>query len=180
MNEKLQAQLKLLLNYIDYIMIVVFLGLLLLTFYLYDQEKKFSLPDQGTVPENPWQVKFDTMAEDEQVVDSFMKVNPDIRQDEKARRLVQVNMFDSQSIKEQIRVEEAVREDYNQAEIAFNNGNYDRAKQLAESILQRYPVHLKSQRLLQQIEEKVNGESAEGTTPADPSTPQNTEVPQVP
>ncbi|MGF1573377.1 MAG: hypothetical protein ACFCU1_09925 [Sumerlaeia bacterium] len=183
MKDKLLAQLKLLLEYIDYIAVAVFIGLLGASYVLYTQEENFTITSASTVRENPWDDKFSAMTEDDLVIESFVEVNPDIRQDERARRLVQVNMFDSQSIKEQIRVEEAVRDDYAQAEIEFNNGNYDAAKRLAESILQRYPVHLKSQRLLQQIDEQLSGageaveESVPETTPDNVNTLENELLP---
>lgn len=176
MNDKLMAQLKILLDYIDYIMIAAFAGILLASYYLYNQEKAFDIAPQGAVADIPWDDKFTALKEDETILATLTNLNPDIREDPKARRLVQVNMFDTQSIKEQLQVEEAVRDDFAQAEAAYKEGKVERAKQLAESILQRYPIHLKSQRLLQQIDEAEKLKASEAAATPTP-TP---EVPVIP
>ncbi len=174
MNDKMLAQLKMALKYVDHLMVILFVVMVGVSYYLYSQERNFSLETLSTPGEIPWEDKVTAMTEDDKVKELFGDRQPDIRADRRSRRLVQVNMFDYSSVSEAQKVEEAVRDDFAQAQAAFDAGDFPRARQLAETILQRFENHLDSQRLIQKIEE---AEAAKNAPPEPTPTPETLEQP---
>jgi len=164
MNEQLQAIGKKLAGYADYIAIAVFLALLGSAFYLYSQENNAAKPIINQQPQVVFNEKFteEEISKDlNRVEESFLgkpvvleeevpeEVN--ISNDESKRRLVQISMFDPQTVEDAERVEIAVREDFNEANDLARRNEYDLAIDKLNNILQRYPTHQRSRRLLDEM-----------------------------
>ena len=177
MNEQLQAIGKKLAAYADYIAIAVFLGILTASYYLYSQESNAPAPPRDPQTE----VRFNEHFTDPEKAKDLAKVEEnflgkplvfeedvpaeaDISQDAEKRRLVQISMFDPQTVEDAERVELAVREDFNEAQDFASRDEYDQAIEKLNNILQRYPTHQRSRRLLDEmVEAKAQAEAGAET-----------------
>lgn len=183
MNEQLQAIGKKLAGYADYIAIAVFLALLAAAFYLYSQEN--NAPKPLVNPQTP--VVFNEKFTEEEIGKDLSKVEEsflgkpvvleeevpeevNISSDDQKRRLVQISMFDPQTVEDAERVELEVREDFNEAQDLARRNEYDLAIDKLNNILQRYPTHQRSRRLLDEMIEAKAEAEAEADNPGEGAT----------
>ncbi|CAN5405403.1 hypothetical protein BH09SUM1_BH09SUM1_17720 [soil metagenome] len=106
-----------------------------------------------------------TNADYDEIIANYVKTNPDINADEKARRIIQNNMFAMKSAEETQAIREEMNALYNQAERAEQAGRYDESRKLVSDILSRDP----SNALAKQLRDKMDArEKAAAATPAAP------------
>lgn len=95
----------------------------------------------------------------------------DINADDRARRLVQLNMFDARSVEAQRERDRAFAGQFQGAEQAFNAGNLDAAEQAVDAILKQNALHSGATELKRKISAArvpvPTPTPAEGTPPVD-------------
>ena len=140
MNEQMERIGKQLLKTAELVSIVALAAVLGGVAFLWWRERSFTLPPgpaPGPMPmtaalPNP---KFDRVAVE------ALTGKTDINEDERARRLVQLNMFDARSMEAARERDRQFAGAFSRAEQAFNAGRLDEAEQIVNTILQQYALH---------------------------------------
>ncbi len=150
MKEKLQNFIKILLTNADRT-VTALLGLILLAMIgLYAREQTRTETPPPEPPAKPFDTKLPN--EDyERLVSSYIQVNEDITQDPDSRRLIEHNMFDLKSVKEQEELAKQLDSQVDQAERLIQQGQTDEAAALLDTVLRSNPDHVRALDLLNQI-----------------------------
>ncbi len=143
MKDQLELLGKKLQKRLDLIGIVLFVALLLVVGFFYQKEQQFELDEVQPPPPRPWDVKIPNDSYNK-VMASFTGTQTDILKDDRARRLIQFNMFDLRSVQNEAERERAIAPLFNEAQKMYDAKDYDGALQKLDEILQRYPTHYRS------------------------------------
>ena len=150
MNEQMERIGKQLLKNAELVSIVFLAAILAGVAFLWYRERDFKVTPPATpspmaltaaLP-NP---KFDRVAAE------VLSGKTDINADERARRLVQLNMFDARSVEAQRERDRAFASQFQSAEQAFNAGDLAAAEQAVNSILQQNALHSQANELKRRI-----------------------------
>ena len=151
MNEQMERIGKQLLKNAELVSIVALAAVLGGVAFLWWRERSFTVPPgPGVSPmtltaalPNP---KF------ERVAGEVLTGKTDVNADERAKRLVQLNMFDARSVEAQRERDRAFAGEFAKAEAAVNSGNLAEAERILNGILSQNALHSGASALKRRLE----------------------------
>lgn len=175
MNDQMKEILTKLSRRLDLVVTGVLLLLLCVVVLFYIQESSYQPQALETPARRQWEIKLPMAAiatvtptatpipgeEKKPVAEAegwskverlLVKANGDINKDDKARRVIAVNMFDIKTVEEAGKEMEELNKRYNEAEKRFSEKNYTEALAIVNEILAKEPTHKNAQDLKKRVE----------------------------
>lgn len=166
---------------IDRVAVVAFLLLLVAAGFFFFRERGYTPPGEPLRTATPFSVQIPappdydptkTVDEEGKPVEPppYLKVMAnvetpvtDINEDPVMRRLVVINMFDAQSVRESAEQAREIDRDLERARALFEQQSYEDALRVVESILRRNPNHRRTLELRRDIEAAMAAPAPEAT-----------------
>lgn len=169
MNEQMERIGKQLLKNAELVSIVALAAVLGGVAFLWWRERTPSLPPAATVP--PMNLTAVLPGpKSQRVADEVLTGKTDVNTDDRAKRLVQLNMFDARSVEAQRERDRAFAGEFAKAETAVNAGNLVEAERILDAILAQNALHSGANALKRRIQ-SVKVSPTPTPTPVDAAPP---------